>query len=509
MSDPQRIKILYVDDEPGNLTAFKASFRRDFEILVANSAEEGLAILEKQPVHVVISDQRMPRTTGSEFLAKVRERHPQSMRMLLTGYSDIEAVIEAVNKGGIFAYVTKPWEPTDLKMRIQQAAEVLTLRDQRSELDQRYRQVFDSSGDPIVIMDVSGRLRDANPAAKRTLGLTASMISNLAFHELLTSPDQFNGKLASLKEPGASLALDLTIRTPDGREIDCLVSTSRLGSADDDQAVYQAMIKDISDRKQEEMRLRKLNDDLDKRVTVRTRQLLDALEDLGSFSYTVAHDLRSPLKNILALSEHLNELSNDGQPEQGEAANRIKRGAERMIQLVDDLLRFSQTNTRQIQHEPFQVRALFESCIEDHVPAERKHQIKLIAGSDETLTGDSAMLHVALGNLLSNAIKYTRNVPSPVIEIGHRNEGNEHLLWVRDNGVGFDAGATGKVFEVFKRMHRSDQFEGTGVGLAIVQRIIAKHGGNARAESTPGKGTLIILSLPKTQTQEHALPFAS
>jgi signal transduction histidine kinase len=116
---------------------------------------------------------------------------------------------------------------------------------------------------------------------------------------------------------------------------------------------------------------------------------------------------------------------------------------------------------------------------------------------------------VALGNLLSNAIKYSRDVPSPEIEIGHRMEGQQHLLWVKDNGVGFDGNHSDQVFGAFKRMHRTDQFEGTGVGLAIVQRIVTKHGGRAYAESEPGKGTIITISLPVNPSVEQALPFAS
>ena len=127
----QRINVLYVDDEAGNLTAFRATFRREFQVHTATSAEEGLALLEQHPVHVVISDQRMPGTTGSQFLAQVRDKYPRTIRMLLTGYSDMEAVVDAINKGGIYSYCTKPWDPNDLKLRIEQAFEVHHLREQR------------------------------------------------------------------------------------------------------------------------------------------------------------------------------------------------------------------------------------------------------------------------------------------------------------------------------------------------------------------------------------------
>jgi len=134
----ERIRVLFVDDEEANLKAFKASFRKDMEVFLANSGEQALQLLETTAVHVIISDQRMPGMTGSEFLAIAKERFPRPMRMLLTGYADLEAVVNAVNKGGIYAYATKPWDENDLKLRIGQAFEVHQLRHDKENLLSRY-----------------------------------------------------------------------------------------------------------------------------------------------------------------------------------------------------------------------------------------------------------------------------------------------------------------------------------------------------------------------------------
>ncbi|MBK6542698.1 MAG: response regulator [Flavobacteriales bacterium] len=144
----ERIKVLYLDDEEGNLVAFRANFRRDLDVFTATTAEEALALLDREHIPVVISDQRMPLVTGVDFLAQVKQRHPNTIRMLLTGYADIQAVIDAVNKGRIYAYVTKPWDASDLLLRIQQANEVYGLRADRERMFRRYEQVFASSGDP-------------------------------------------------------------------------------------------------------------------------------------------------------------------------------------------------------------------------------------------------------------------------------------------------------------------------------------------------------------------------
>lgn len=497
----RKITVLYVDDEVGNLTAFKATFRRDFQVHTASSAEEGLALLAQHAVHIVISDQRMPGVTGSQFLATVKDRYPRTMRMLLTGYSDIEAVVEAINKGGIYCYCTKPWDPNDLKLRIEQAFEVHALRDQRENLVQRYRQVFERSGDPVMIIDPEGKLVEGNPAATQLLGVSAERIRGADLLPLLEKPEQLTKALAALADGRPFMNVDITLRSPSGHTIDCLLTLTAL-SGGDGRPMAQAMIKDISDRSEESQRLRKLNDDLDKRVNVRTRQLLDALEDLGSFSYTVAHDLRSPLKNMMAMSAHLKEGA-QADPTTQEIAERIERGSGRMLQLVDDLLRFSQTNSRAVQRQDIDVRTFLQRCMEAHVPEDLRPAVQVDADATEPLFADPAMLDVALGNLIGNALKYSRDRADRSVVIGHRVVGGTHELWVSDNGIGFDAGKGDQAFGLFKRLHADGKFEGTGVGLAIVQRIVNKHGGTARAESEPGKGTTITIAIPSGAGSER------
>jgi PAS domain S-box-containing protein len=505
-----RIRVLFVDDEEGNLKAFKASFRRDMDVLLASSGAAALELLAKEEVHVIISDQRMPEMSGSEFLAIARQRYPAAMRMLLTGYADLEAVVNAVNKGGIYAYATKPWDENDLKLRIQQAFEIRQLRVEKERLLDRYAQVFEASADPIVIVDQRGEVLEVNNACARLLGTPREELLTARFTDFL---EDAHGLVQSLKKHRSGkdfVNVDLTLRTPAGSIIDCLMTATYLGAQDGRRDVFQAIIKDVTDRKQEEKRMHKLNADLDKRVAVRTSQLLEALEDLGSFSYSVAHDLRSPLKNIAAMSEHLRSTAT-GDPSLAEClpfAERIERGAQHMIQLVDDLLRFSQTSTREIDLRKVPLKALVEEAIADIAPDERKTQIKLVMDPGSCVLADAPMLKVVLHNLLSNALKFTRTTAQPEIVVGHQRTGSSDHLWVQDNGVGFDAKYKDQAFGVFKRLHKAEQFEGTGVGLAIVQRVVAKHHGSARAESAVGQGTTIHIELPVSAIPEQALPFS-
>lgn len=509
MTTETAIRVLFVDDEENNLKAFRSTFRREMDVLVANSGEEALRLLETETVHVIISDQRMPNMTGSEFLAIARERHPKAMRMLLTGFADVEAVIAAVNSGGIFSYSTKPWDVNDLTLKIRQAFETLQLREDKDKLLHRFQQIFDTSGDPIVIVDHKGHVLQANAACGKLIGISTEELLSRPFTDHIDNAKDLVRSLIERRSGNEFVNVDLTLRTPAGNVIDCLMTATYLGKREHGREVFQAVIKDISDRKQEEKRILKLNADLDKRVAARTGQLLEALEDLGSFSYTVAHDLRSPLKNIAALSEHLRALASQEQisGDYLECTERINNGAQRMLDLVDDLLRFSQTNTRELERTEVVLQPLLEQVVVEQVAESRRGQVQFNIQPGTMVLADAPMLKVLIQNLLSNALKFTRNRERPMIQIDHCRTDGRDVITVKDNGVGFDAQHKEQAFGVFKRLHKADQFEGSGVGLAIVQRIVSKHGGEAWAESAVDQGTSIHIALPVEEVRSGSVPF--
>ena len=138
----EKIKVLYIDDEKSNLNAFRAAFRRVFEVHLANSAEEGLQILNTHPIEVILSDQRMPSTTGVDFFESILETHPNPIRILLTAYTDIEAIIDAINVGQVYRYVTKPWNEYDLKLTIENAYRIYHLKEQNNKVSSKYSRIF-------------------------------------------------------------------------------------------------------------------------------------------------------------------------------------------------------------------------------------------------------------------------------------------------------------------------------------------------------------------------------
>jgi light-regulated signal transduction histidine kinase (bacteriophytochrome) len=229
----------------------------------------------------------------------------------------------------------------------------------------------------------------------------------------------------------------------------------------------------------------------------RTAQLETANQELESFSYSVSHDLRAPLRAIdgfarILEEDHTARLDDDGRRVLGIICGEAKR----MGQLIDDLLAFSRMSRQHVESAqidmPVLAQAVFDECAA-HAPG---RQLRFKARPLPPAQGDRAMLRQMLANLFSNAIKYTRPKAVAEIEIGGRTEGEENLYYVKDNGVGFDMKYAGKLFGVFQRLHDEAEFEGTGVGLALVQRVIHRHGGRVWAEATLNEGATFYFTIP-------------
>jgi hypothetical protein len=241
-------------------------------------------------------------------------------------------------------------------------------------------------------------------------------------------------------------------------------------------------------------RLRMENTELQRRVEERGAELEAANKDLESFSYSISHDLRAPVRAVGGFSKILLEdFSSDLPPEARDLAEKIARNADRMGQLVDDLLKFSRLGRQAVTRRVVNVAALVREVADELLKAESGRRIDIRVGELPDCAGDPSLLKQVFTNLLSNAFKFTGQRESAAIEVGCQPQNGENVYFVRDNGAGFNMQFADKLFGVFQRLHRGDEFEGTGVGLSIAHRIIQRHGGRIWATAEVHKGATFYL----------------
>jgi len=273
---------------------------------------------------------------------------------------------------------------------------------------------------------------------------------------------------------------------------------------------------DVTDQRLAEEEIRTLNRELEERVRNRTAELQAANKELEAFSYSVSHDLRAPLRHISGFSKILSEEFGQQLPEDAQHhLRRIQDGTRRMGQLIEDLLNLSGVGRRELRCQATSLENVVRQVLSDLEPECEGREIQWKLGKLPLAECDGALLKQVFQNLLSNALKFTRRRQQTVIEIGCTEQQGIPAIFVRDNGVGFNMKYAGKLFGVFQRMHRVEDFEGTGVGLATVKRIVQKHGGRVWAEAELDKGATFYFTLAaldkahqKTVTHEQEVAHA-
>jgi PAS domain S-box-containing protein len=255
---------------------------------------------------------------------------------------------------------------------------------------------------------------------------------------------------------------------------------------------------DITEQKKAEIEIKELNQNLEKRVEERTSELTAANKELEAFAYTVSHDLRAPLRAIDGFTKILTEDYNKNLDDKGKRlCKTISENALKMGQLIDDLLSFSRIGRNELNYSTFNMKNTILSVCQNIFTEELRDKFQLIIGEMPTINGDRNMYNQVWVNLISNAFKFSFNVEKPVIEIKCEEKPEEYIFSIKDNGAGFDMKYSEKLFGVFERLHSTKEYEGTGVGLAIVQRVINRHGGKIWAKSEVNKGAEFYFTVKK------------
>jgi light-regulated signal transduction histidine kinase (bacteriophytochrome) len=264
---------------------------------------------------------------------------------------------------------------------------------------------------------------------------------------------------------------------------------------------FVGVMQDVTQRKEAEAQIRQLNEQLEDRVRCRTSELESANRELETFAYSVSHDLRAPVRHINGFLDLLRKTALPALSEQEHHyLKQIADSARQMDRLIDDLLLFCRVGQAVIQPEQIDLNQLLEQSLAQIESEVKNRRVVWTKRNLPSVQADASMIRLVLVNLLSNAIKYTRPRNPAEIEVGSRQtDAHETIVFVRDNGVGFDMRYAEKLFGVFQRLHSNSEFEGTGIGLANVRRIILRHGGRTWAEGKPDEGATFFFSLPTLQ----------
>jgi hypothetical protein len=364
--------------------------------------------------------------------------------------------------------------------------------------EEQYRSLVEQA--PIgIARHERGVIRYANPEFARIVGAAAP--AELFGQSIVRfiHPDDGERSRARLEAldaaPGRTEPALFRVRRADGSE--AIVESQSVSSRQSGSTVVQLMARDVTAEQLAAAEVRRLNETLEEQVRSRTAELKDANAELEAFSYSVSHDLRAPLRAMAGYSEILRTEHAAALPADALALlERSEAAAKRMGELIENLLGLARVSRQDMHKSQVELSVLAAEIAAELAEASPARKVEVRAAPGLFARADPALIRVALQNLLANAWKYTARTEKPRVEFGAESSGSERVFYVRDNGAGFDMQYAEQLFRPFQRLHNEQEYEGTGIGLATVERIIRRHGGRVWAEATPGRGAIFRFTLP-------------
>jgi PAS domain S-box-containing protein len=403
------------------------------------------------------------------------ETQPTNIKHVLLEFENLrarldeaEATLDAIRSGEVDALVVYG----------EQGEKVYTLKG----AEQPYRVFVEQMLQGALTLGESGLILYANQSAANMLGVPLEKLIGCVLHEFIEerSRNDFAALMSEAERAGSSTAEIQLEHSAHSSPV--LASVIRL--QEDDDGHLAITLTDLSEHNRQERLIREKSD-----------QLTAANKELEGFCYSVSHDLRAPLRSVVMGAMILREDFEEKLPgEAKEELERITRGANKLSALIDDLLKFSRLGRQQMTWHEVDLSSLAEGAVNDLRNDASKH-IKFHVQEGLNATGDPTMLRMVLDNLLSNAIKFTKEKENGEIWFGAESNGEDNVYFVKDNGVGFDMVHSDKLFRPFERLHAENDYPGSGIGLANVQRILARHGGKIWAESAPDEGATFRFTL--------------
>ena len=471
-----------------------------FRVIAAATAADARDILASVRVDVVLLDLGLPDPDSLALLRALREQAPG---LPLVVVAPDEACLLGLAEGAQECLAREDLTAALLARTLRHAAERMRARAALRQSEEKFRTMADFTADWEYWIGPDRRLVYTSPSCERITGhAPAEFLGDSGLIERLVHPEDRPGFLRHQtgvfgeRGCGVSAEEEFRIVTRAG-EVRWIGHLCQPVVARDGRPLGRRVSnRDITPRKRAEEELRRLNAELEQRVAERTADLENANRELESFSYSVSHDLRAPLRTIDGFSRMLEEEAGARLGERGAAhLERIREAGRRMSALIEDLLRLSRVIRLEFSPGPVDLSALAAEIVDELRREHPERAVEALVQPSLAAVGDRNMLAIALRNLLDNAWKYTGKTAGARVEFGACELAGHPAFFVRDNGAGFDMAYAERLFSPFQRLHSAEEFPGTGVGLATVARIIHRHHGVIRAEGGPGRGATFTFAL--------------
>jgi len=493
------VKLLYVEDEPITRDAVCTLVRRRFPeltIVTATNGKEGVERFLTEEPDLIITDIKMPMMHGIEMARRIRGVKGNVPIIVTTAHSDMEYLLDAIEIG-ISQYVLKPIEREKLFSAIQNCLSRIGLERQVQRQQAHIAKLscaVEQSPATIVITDRNGAIEYVNPKFTSLTGYTPeeALGKNPRIFKSGKTPRETYEELWRYLLSGREWRGELENRKKNGELYWESISISPIFDGGGGISNFVAVKEDITERKNAQREIELLNG----KLSARAAELESANQDLEAFGYTVSHDLRTPLTNINGYCQVILELYGPTLEEQcREFVQIMLTETLSMSKLIKTLLDFSRLTRQELKRTRVDLSGLATAIAADLRLRHLERQLDFRIEEGLEVEGDVDLLRVVLTNLLGNACKYSSKQESAVIEFGRLERDGKTAYFVRDNGAGFDMAYSKKLFKVFQRLHSPTEFEGTGIGLATVHRVIQRHGGTVWAEGEVGKGATFYFTL--------------